>query len=95
MSTLYKITEINLRANPSHALIMRVIAEYLKTGHKALDLKSEGEVLSIDFNPFRGLYTGSGAILGETGEAIAAELQEMYNSIKFVKDHFTFITIGA
>ena len=60
-----------------------------------MDIKSEGQVLSIDFNPAMGLYSGSGAINEEKGAAIAAELQGMYNSIKFIKDHFQFITIGV
>ena len=95
MSKLYPIVNIILKPNPSHALIMRVLAEYIKTGHKALDIKSEGQLLSIDFNPARGLYSGSGRINEESGEAIAAELQGMYDSIKFIKDHFQFITVGA
>lgn len=95
MSTMYPIADISLKSNPSHALIMRVLAEYIKTGFKAFDVKSDGQVLSIDFNPARGLYSGSGAINEETGEAIAAELQGMYDSIKFIKEHFQFINIGV
>ena len=95
MSTMYPIADIVLKPNPSHALIMRVLAEYIKKGVYAMDVKSEGQVLSIDFNPARGLYSGSGAINDEKGEVIAAELQGMYDSIKFIKDHFQFITIGV
>ena len=95
MSTMYPIADISLKSNFSHALIMRVLAEYLKKGVYAMDVKSEGQVLSIDFNPARGLYSGSGAINEEKGAAIAAELQGMYDSIKFIKDHFQFINIGV
>lgn len=94
MSTLYPIVDITLKPNPSHALIMRVLAEYLKTGHKAFNVKSEGQVLSIDFNPAKGLYNGFGSINEEQGQDIAVELQGMYDSIKFALKHFEFIHIG-
>ena len=94
MTTLIELTS---KRKPSHALIMRTIAEYITHNHKDLDIRW-GENW-IELVKGGDNWYGAGWIKDISGDDIANEINQMQKQAsiegfrQFIKDHMTIAFI--
>jgi len=92
MSELHTIATAKLDSKraPSHALIMRIAGVYLAAGHKAIDLEWQGQTIELTYSSARRTWYGAGSINQDSGQNIAAELNDI---AAFIVDHFKILAI--
>ncbi len=101
MSTTYDIITIEYKnRKPSRAVIMRTLAEYLKQGGKAFEIRWGENCIDVYFDPRVEQWFGYGWIKEIGGDSIANELNEIRKQAiaetnEFIKNHFQFIRIGG
>jgi hypothetical protein len=99
MSTTYDIITIEYKnRKPSRAVIMRTLAEYLKQGGKAFEIRWGENCIDVYFDPRVDQWFGYGWIKDIGGDSIANELNEIRKQAiaeikQFKADHFQFIHI--